>query len=142
MRKVVEGFLSAKLRAKMLLRPMPIQMQEHYDRKNINQPTSEFISPKEEDSSMEQVNNSVQDPHDSTSTTSKTPTPDTMSAIESSPKSMIPAMSAIGETSSEFIQHLKSEDSNISTSSKYKYMIISRHFILNQKMFQATLNFT
>merc|ERR1719367_2394643 len=42
MSKVVEGFLSAK---KLHFRPMPIQMQEHYDRKNMNQPASD-LSPK------------------------------------------------------------------------------------------------
>ena len=111
MSKVVEGFLSAK--KLHFFRPMPIQMQEHYDRKNINQPASD-LSPKKKVSSVmgEEKNSGQEDPHDSSST-SKTPTHD-ISAIESPPKLMIPDMSAIGETSSEFIRKVqKNEDSKI-----------------------------
>ena len=105
MSKVVEGFLSAK--KLHFFRPMPIQMQEHYDRKNINQPASD-LSPKKEVSSVmgEEKNSGQEDPHDSSS---KTPTHD-ISAIESPPKLMIPDMSAIGETSSEFIRKVQQND--------------------------------
>merc|ERR1719411_909245 len=71
---------------------------------------------------MVQVNSVQDDPHDSSS---KTPTPRDISAIESSPKFLIPDMSAIGETSSEFIQHLKKEDSKISASGLSKGQVDS-----------------
>ena len=115
MRKVVEGFS----RAKLAIRPMALQMQEHYDRKNSTKPSN--FSPKKVSSSMGQVNSVQDDPHDSSS---KTPTRD-ISAIESSPKFLIPDMSAIGETSSEFIQHLKKEDSKISASGLSKGQVDS-----------------
>ena len=116
MSKVVEGFLSAK--KLHFFRPMPIQMQEHYDRKNINQPASD-LSPKKKVSSVmgEEKNSGQEDPHDSSST-SKTPTHS--SAIESPPKFMIPDMSAIGETSSEFIRHLRNEESKNKSKAKIK----------------------
>ena len=71
MSKVVEGFLSAK--KLHFFRPMPIQMQEHYDRKNINQPASD-LSPKKEVSSVmgEEKYPGQEDLHVS-SLTSKTP---------------------------------------------------------------------
>ena len=117
MSKVVEGFLSAK--KLHFFRPMPIQMQEHYDRKNINQPASDLSPKKEVSSGMgEEKNSGQEDPHDSSST-SKTPTHD-ISAIESPQKIMIPDMSAIGETSSEFIRHLKNEESKSKSKAEIK----------------------
>ena len=113
MSKVVEGFHSAK--KLHFFRPMPIQMQEHYDRKNINQPASDLSPKKEVSSSIGQDKNSM---HDSSST-SKTPTHD-ISAIESPPKLMIPDMAAIGETSSEFIRHLRNEDSKSKSKAEIK----------------------
>ena len=116
MSKVVEGFLSAK---KLHLRPMPIQMQEHYDRKNMNQPASDLSPKKKVSSSIGQDKNSMQEDLRDSSSTSKTPTHD-ISAIESPSKLMIPDMAAIGETSSEFIRHLRNEDSKSKSKAEIK----------------------